>query len=155
LPLDVDAWICSSRGTVRGRFLKGARTLAEGSVRRAGPRGYPFKHAVPPTSAGSSSRILKPMNRIKTSSLVTGDCGSSEKEPVPMWTLILVTFVVSGISTGGVGTTTAFLDFPSEAKCQAAAGALAGADQINPSRGNHPNISPSATYRIIARCVER
>jgi hypothetical protein len=74
---------------------------------------------------------------------------------MPMWTLILVTFVVSGISTGGVGATTAFLDFPSEAKCQAAAGALAGADQINPSRGNHPNISPSATYRIIARCVER
>ena len=61
----------------------------------------------------------------------------------------------SGISTGGVGTTTAFLDFPSEAKCQAAVAALAGADQINPSRGNHPNISPSATYRIIARCVER
>jgi hypothetical protein len=55
----------------------------------------------------------------------------------------------SGISTGGVGTTTAFLDFPSEAKCQAAAAALAGADQINPSRGNHPNISPSATYRIL------
>ena len=57
-----------------------------------------------------------------------------------MWTLILVTFVVSGISTGGVGTTTAFLDFPSEAKCQAAAAALAGADQINPSRGNHPDV---------------
>jgi hypothetical protein len=67
-----------------------------------------------------------------------------------MWTLILVTFVVSGISTGGVGTTTAFLDFPSDAKCQAAADALAGADQINTSRGNRPNISPSATYRIIA-----
>ena len=72
-----------------------------------------------------------------------------------MWTLILVTFVVSGTSTGGVGTTTAFLDFPSEAKCRAAADVLAGADQINLSRGNHPNISPSATYRIVARCVER
>jgi hypothetical protein len=47
-----------------------------------------------------------------------------------MWTLILVTFVVSGTSTGGVGTTTAFLDFPSEAKCQAASDALAGTDQI-------------------------
>ena len=72
-----------------------------------------------------------------------------------MWTLILVTFVVSGTSTGGVGTTTAFLDFPSEAKCRAAADVLAGADQINASRGNHPNISPSASYRIVARCVER
>ena len=48
-----------------------------------------------------------------------------------MWTLILVTFVVSGTSTGGVGTTTAFLDFPSEAECRAAADVLAGADQIN------------------------
>ena len=59
-----------------------------------------------------------------------------------MWTLILVTFVVSGTSTGGVGTTTAFLDFPSEAKCRAAADVLAGADQINPTRGIIP------TYRL-------
>jgi hypothetical protein len=36
-----------------------------------------------------------------------------------------------------------------------AADVLAGADQINASRGNHPNISPSASYRIVARCVER
>ena len=72
-----------------------------------------------------------------------------------MWTLILVTFVVSGTSTGGVGTTTAFLDFPSEAKCQAAAGTLAGADLVNPLRGNRPNNSPSAIYRIVAHCVER
>jgi len=36
------------------------------------------------------------------------------------------------------------------AKCRAAADVLAGADQINLSRGNHPNISPSATYRIVA-----
>jgi hypothetical protein len=72
-----------------------------------------------------------------------------------MSTLILVTFVVSGTSTGGVGTTTAFLDFPSEAKCRAAADALAGADQIILGRGNRPNISPSAIYRIVAHCVER
>ena len=71
-----------------------------------------------------------------------------------MWTLILVTFVVSGTSTGGVGTTTTFLDFPSKAKCQTAADALTGADQINLSRGNRPNISPSAIYRIVAYCVE-
>jgi hypothetical protein len=45
--------------------------------------------------------------------------------------------------------------FPSEAKCQAAADDLAGADQINFSRGNRPNISPSAIYRIVAHCVER
>jgi hypothetical protein len=49
---------------------------------------------------------------------------TSGGERQPMWTLILVTFVVSGTSTGGVGTTTAFLDFPSEIKCRAAADAL-------------------------------
>jgi hypothetical protein len=65
-----------------------------------------------------------------------------------MWTLKLVTFVVSGTSTGGVGTTTAFLDFPSEAKCRAAADVLAGADRINASRGNHPNISPSRDHKV-------
>ena len=72
-----------------------------------------------------------------------------------MWTLILVTFVVSGTSTGGVATTTSFLDFPSQSKCRAAADAVAGADQITPSRGSRPNISPSAIYRIVAYCVER
>jgi hypothetical protein len=54
-----------------------------------------------------------------------------------------------GFREGAGPYVTAFLDFPSEAKCQAAVAALAGADQINPSRGNHPNISPSATYRIL------
>ena len=63
--------------------------------------------------------------------------------------LKLVTFVVSGTSTGGVGTTTAFLDFPSEAKCRAAADVLAGADRINASRGNHPNISPSRDHKDV------
>ena len=73
-----------------------------------------------------------------------------------MWTLILVTFVVSGISTGGVGTTTAFLDFPSEAKCQAAADALAGADQINLRLlAIVPTYRLGDLDRIIARCVER
>jgi hypothetical protein len=73
-----------------------------------------------------------------------------------MWTLVLVVFVVSGASTGGVGASTAFLDFPSEAKCQAAAHALDAVDQLSPpNRGNYPKISPSATYKIIGHCVER
>jgi hypothetical protein len=72
-----------------------------------------------------------------------------------MWTLILVTFLASGASSGGVGSTTSILDFPSEAKCRAAADALTGTGQIISSHGNHPNISPSATYRILAYCVER
>jgi len=35
----------------RSRQITTARTLAEGSVRRAGPHGYPFKHAVAPMAA--------------------------------------------------------------------------------------------------------
>ena len=72
-----------------------------------------------------------------------------------MHTLIIVTFLASGASVGGVGTTTSFLDFPSEAKCRAAADALTGTGQVTPNHGNHPNISPSATYRIVGYCVER
>jgi hypothetical protein len=34
-----------------------------------------------------------------------------------MWTLILVIFVAAGTSTGGVSASSAFLDFPTEAKC--------------------------------------
>ena len=35
------------------------------SVGQGGSRVGPFKHAVPPTSAGSSSRRQKPMKRIR------------------------------------------------------------------------------------------
>ena len=73
-----------------------------------------------------------------------------------MWTLILVTFIVSGASTGGVATATSFLDFPDEAKCRAAAETLSRADHLTVGPvGLHPNISPSAIYRIIAQCVAR
>jgi hypothetical protein len=73
-----------------------------------------------------------------------------------MWTLMLLIFVASGASTGGVGATTTFLDFPDEAKCRTAAEAIAGADQIGQNRpGQRPNISPPAIHRIIAKCVAR
>ena len=73
-----------------------------------------------------------------------------------MWTLILVTFLVSGASTGGVATSTAFLDFPTEEKCRTAMDAMAATTQLALERqGTHPNISPSAIYRIVAHCVER
>jgi hypothetical protein len=73
-----------------------------------------------------------------------------------MWTLILITFVVSGASTGGVATATAFLDFPDEAKCRTAANAVAATDHVTAGQvGPHPNISPSAIYRIVAQCVGR
>ena len=71
-----------------------------------------------------------------------------------MWTLIMVTLVVSGAATGGVSATTSFLDFPDEAKCRAAADAMAGTNQVVLQSGTRP-ISPSAIYRIITQCVER
>ncbi len=73
-----------------------------------------------------------------------------------MWTLILITTIVSGAATGGVAASTAFLDFADEAKCRAAADALAGTHQLTSGQiANHPNISPPATYRIVAQCVAR
>jgi hypothetical protein len=47
-----------------------------------------------------------------------------------MWTLVLVIFLVSGTSNGGVSTATSFLDFPNEAKCRAAADAIAVTQQL-------------------------
>ena len=57
-----------------------------------------------------------------------------------MWTLIVVTLVVSGASIGGVSTTTSFLDFQDEAKCRTAADAVAEAGQVRIGEvGSHPN----------------
>jgi len=73
-----------------------------------------------------------------------------------MWTLILIITVVSGAATGGVATSTAFLDFSDEAKCRGAAQAMEGTHQLTLGQiTNHPNISPPATYRIVAQCVAR
>jgi hypothetical protein len=67
-----------------------------------------------------------------------------------MWTLILVTFIVSGASTGGVGTARAFLDFPDEAKCRTAAETMSRTDHVTVGPvGPHPNISPSAIYALL------
>jgi hypothetical protein len=67
-----------------------------------------------------------------------------------MWTLILVTLIINGAVTGGVGVTTAFLDFSDEAKCRTAAAAMAGGDRIGVDRvGQGPNISPPAIYALL------
>jgi hypothetical protein len=58
-----------------------------------------------------------------------------------MWTLILVTFVVSGAATGGVGTSTSFIDFPDEAKCRAAADAMAETNQVSLGKWERVPIS--------------
>ena len=73
-----------------------------------------------------------------------------------MWTLVVIVLIVSGAATGGVATTTSFLDFPDEAKCRAAAEAMADASQVTLGQiPTHPNISPPAIYRVVARCVAR
>ena len=73
-----------------------------------------------------------------------------------MWTLILVTVVLSGSVTGGVATRITVLDFADEAKCEKAATSMTVTERIGISeRGGHPNISPPAFYRTLARCVER
>jgi hypothetical protein len=73
-----------------------------------------------------------------------------------MWTLVLLTVVINGAVTGGVAATTAFLDFPDEARCRSAATGLATTERVGISeRVGHPNISPPAYYRVVARCVER
>jgi hypothetical protein len=73
-----------------------------------------------------------------------------------MWTLILLTVVLSGSVTGGVATSTRFLDFATEEKCRSAASAMEATERIGiTDRGGHPNISPPAYVRTIARCVER
>ena len=73
-----------------------------------------------------------------------------------MWTLVVIVLIVSGAATGGVATTTAFLDFPDEAKCRAAAEAMAGTNQVTLGQtSTRPNISPPAIYRVVAQCVAR
>jgi hypothetical protein len=73
-----------------------------------------------------------------------------------MWTLILTTLVLSGSVSGGVAVSTTFLDFPSEGKCRTAAAAMEMTERVSTTeRSGHPNISPPAYFRTIARCVER
>jgi D-arabinose 1-dehydrogenase-like Zn-dependent alcohol dehydrogenase len=47
-----------------------------------------------------------------------------------MWTLILVTVALAGSVTGGVATSTTFLDFADEAKCKTAAERLIPLTQV-------------------------
>jgi hypothetical protein len=73
-----------------------------------------------------------------------------------MWTLILVTVVLSGSVTGGVATRTTVLDFADEAKCEKAATEMTVTERIGISdHAGRPSISPPAFYRTLARCVER
>jgi hypothetical protein len=76
-----------------------------------------------------------------------------------MWTLVIITLVATpaipsdpnSLERGGVGTTTAFLNFPDQSKCTAAATTIGVGDT---SFGGNPN-TPAGTFRIIATCIAR
>jgi hypothetical protein len=61
--------------------------------------------------------------------------------------LILVTVIFSGSVAGGVAGNTAFLDFPNEAKCRAAASAIEASERvaISAARLGQTNISRRLT----------
>jgi hypothetical protein len=71
-----------------------------------------------------------------------------------MWTLILVVIVAANGITGGTSTNTTFLDFPDQAKCQAATSAMAVDDYTTLPTSAFGNRPPTV-YRIIAKCVAR
>ena len=78
-----------------------------------------------------------------------------------MWTLIIITIAFSG-ALSGASSSTAYLDFPDQSKCEAAATAIGAPDWIRISPPP-PKISPGGSqqstqvggYRIITRCVQR
>ena len=71
-----------------------------------------------------------------------------------MWTLILVVIVAANANTGGVSTSTTFLDFPDQAKCQAAAAEIVVEDYLTLPANAFGNRPPTF-YRIVAKCVAR
>ncbi|MET4387660.1 hypothetical protein ABIB73_003417 [Bradyrhizobium sp. F1.4.3] len=71
-----------------------------------------------------------------------------------MWTLILVVIVAANANTGGVSTSTTFLDFPDQAKCEAAAAGVA-VDDYTTLPTNAYNNRPPTFYRIVAKCAAR
>ena len=69
-----------------------------------------------------------------------------------MWTLVLITMVVQSSAGGGVATDTAYLDFPNQTKCEAAANVVG----VPPSSSIPGSGSTSvAHYRVVAKCVQR
>ena len=87
-----------------------------------------------------------------------------------MWTLVLVVLIATpqniGTSTSrgaGVSSSISTLDFPDQAKCDAAAKVMAEPDtSISPSEPPSPAqakpfvyMAPAGVYRIVAKCVSR
>jgi hypothetical protein len=71
-----------------------------------------------------------------------------------MWTLIIITIAFSG-ALSGASSSTAYLDFADQSKCEAAATAIGAPDWIRISPGPGGSQTPVGGYRIITRCVQR
>jgi hypothetical protein len=69
-----------------------------------------------------------------------------------MWTLVLITVVMQSSNGGGVATNTAYLDFPGQTKCEAAARAVGVPLSASVPDGGS---TISANYRVTATCVQR
>jgi hypothetical protein len=71
-----------------------------------------------------------------------------------MWTLIIITIAFSG-ALSGASSSIAYLDFPDQSRCEAAATAIGAPDWIRIIPGGPQRLPPVGGYRIITRCVQR
>ena len=71
-----------------------------------------------------------------------------------MWTLIIITIAFSG-ALSGASSSTAYLDFPDQSRCEAAATAIGAPDWIRITPAGPQRSPPVGGYRIITRCVQR
>jgi hypothetical protein len=71
-----------------------------------------------------------------------------------MWTLVIITIAFSG-ALSGASSSTAYLDFPDQSRCEAAATAIGAPDWIRITPGGPQRSAPVGGYRIITRCVQR
>lgn len=68
-----------------------------------------------------------------------------------MWTLVIITIAFSGTLSGATSSTT-YLDFPDQQKCETAATAIGAPDWVSISFGTPARAVGG--YRIIAKCVQ-
>jgi len=73
-----------------------------------------------------------------------------------MWTLIIITITFSG-ALSGASSSTAYLDFTDQSKCEAAATAIGAPNwiRITPKITPGGPQTPVGGYLIITRCVQR
>jgi hypothetical protein len=79
---------------------------------------------------------------------------SPSKGEEPMWTLVIITIAFSG-ALSGASSSTSYLDFPDQSKCEAAATAIGAPDWTRIIPSGALRSPPVGGYRIIAKCVER